>query len=443
MDGAADSQISRVTHGRGRIRMRAMKLPRLLYVGSLVGFAFVASLARGAEIANPAAVGFDAARLARLDAVIQAQVDQKKIAGVVLYAARDGKEVRHRGYGMRDIEAGKTMTTDAIFRIASMSKAVTTTAVMMLYEEGRFLLHDPVSKYIPEFKNSVVAVAPPEGSPAGTKFVTVKAKRPIQIRDLLTHTAGLTYGSGPAADVYKQAKFTRWYFADRDETIGDAIKRLAALPLNGQPGEVYQYGYSSDVLGYLVEVVSGMPLDKFFAERIFGPLKMVDSCFFLPPEKAARLAPVYGVDSKGVLGLGDQGDYVTGPRKCFSGGAGVLSTASDYGRLLQMFLNGGELDGVRLLSPKAVELMRSNHTGTKYVKDTDAFGLGFWVMQDVGYFGELGSVGSYGWGSAYFPQYLVDPKERIVALMMTQLMPSGGNDLNQKFKVMMYQALVK
>ena len=419
-----------------------MKIPRLLLVGSLGVFALVGSGARGAEITNPASVGFDAVRLGRLDAVIQAQVDEKKIAGVVLYVARDGKEVRHRGYGMSDVAAGKAMTTDAIFRIASMSKAVTTTAVMMLYEEGKFMLHDPVSKYIPEFKNSVVAVAPPEGSPAGTKFTTVKAKRPIQIRDLLTHTAGLTYGSGPAADVYKQAKFTRWYFADRDETIGDAIKRLAALPLNGQPGEVYQYGYSSDVLGYLVEVVSGMPLDKFFAERIFGPLKMVDSCFFLPPEKASRLAPVYGVE-KGVLGLGDQGDYLKGPRKCFSGGAGVLATAHDYGRLLQMFLNGGELDGVRLLSPKAVELMRSNHTGTKYVKDTDAFGLGFWVMQDVGYFGELGTVGSYGWGSAYFPQYLVDPKERIVALMMTQLMPSGGNDLNQRFKVMMYQALVK
>jgi CubicO group peptidase (beta-lactamase class C family) len=442
MDGDADSQISRVTRGRGRIRMGIMKILRLLLVGSLGVCALVGSGARGAEITNPASVGFDAVRLGRLDAVIQAQVDEKKIAGVVLYVARDGKEVRHRGYGMSDVAAGKAMTTDAIFRIASMSKAVTTTAVMMLYEEGKFMLHDPVSKYIPEFKNSVVAVAPPEGSPAGTKFTTVKAKRPIQIRDLLTHTAGLTYGSGPAADVYKQAKFTRWYFADRDETIGDAIKRLAALPLNGQPGEVYQYGYSSDVLGYLVEVVSGMPLDKFFAERIFGPLKMVDSCFFLPPEKASRLAPVYGVE-KGVLGLGDQGDYLKGPRKCFSGGAGVLATAHDYGRLLQMFLNGGELDGVRLLSPKAVELMRSNHTGTKYVKDTDAFGLGFWVMQDVGYFGELGSVGSYGWGSAYFPQYLVDPKERIVALMMTQLMPSGGNDLNQKFKVMMYQALVK
>ncbi len=417
-----------------------MMLPRSLRVGSMVVVALVASLARGAEIANPASAGFDAARLGRLDAVIQAQVDEKKIAGVVLYVARDGKEVRHRGYGLSDIEAGKAMKTDAIFRIASMSKAVTSTAVMMLYEEGKLLLHDPVSKYIPEFKNSVVAVAAPEGS--AEKFVTVKAKRPIQIRDLLTHTAGLTYGSGPAAALYKEAKLDTWYFANKDATIGEEIKKLAALPLNGQPGEVYQYGYSTDVLGYLVEVVSGMPLDKFFAERIFGPLKMVDSCFFLAPEKASRLAPVYGVE-KGVLGRGDQGDYVTGPRKCFSGGAGLLATASDYGRLLQMFLNGGELDSVRLLSPKTVELMRSNHTGTKYTSDTGAFGLGFWVMHDLGVYGELGSVGSYGWGSAYFPQYLVDPKEKIVALMMTQLRPTGGNDLNQKFKVLMYQALVK
>jgi CubicO group peptidase (beta-lactamase class C family) len=419
-----------------------MKLPRALRVASCVGIALVASWARGAEIADPARAGFDAGRLGRLDAVIQAQVDQKKIAGVVLYVARDGQEVRHRGYGMSDLEAGKAMKTEAIFRIASMSKAVTSVAVMMLYEEGKLLLHDPVAKYIPEFTNSVVAVAPPEGSPAGTKFTTVKAKRPIQIRDLLTHTAGLTYGTGPAAALYKEAKLDTWYFANKDATIGEEIKKLAALPLNGQPGEVYQYGFSTDVLGYLVEVVSGMPLDKFFAEKIFGPLKMVDSCFYLAPEKAGRLAPVYGVE-KGVLGRGDQGDYVTGPRKCFSGGAGLLATAGDYGRLLQMLLNEGELEGVRLLSPKAVQLMRANHTGTKYAGDTGAFGLGFWVMQDVGFYGELGSVGAYGWGSAYFPQYLVDPKEKIVALMMTQLRPTGGSDLNQKFKVMMYQALVK
>ncbi len=417
-----------------------MKLPRSLCVVSLALAALVASVTHGAEISDPTKAGFDTARLGRLDAVIQAQVDQKKIAGVVLYVARDGKEVRHRAYGQSDVEAGAAMKTDVIFRIASMSKAVTSVAVMMLYEEGKLMLHDPVAKFIPEFKNSMVAVAAPEGSTE--KFVTVKAKRPIQIRDLLTHTAGLTYGTGPAAELYKAAKLDTWYFANKDATIGEEIKKLAALPLNGQPGEVYQYGYSTDVLGYLVEVVSGMPLDRFFAEKIFGPLKMVDSCFFLAPEKAGRLAPVYGVEG-GKLGRGDQGDYVTGPRKCFSGGAGLLATASDYGRLLQMLLNEGELDGVRLLSPKAVQLMRANHTGTKYAGDTGAFGLGFWVMQDVGFYGELGSVGAYGWGSAYFPQYLVDPKEKIVALLMTQLRPTGGSDLNQKFKVMMYQALVK
>jgi CubicO group peptidase (beta-lactamase class C family) len=410
---------------------------RILLAGLLIS---VVAPVRASEAASPEKLGFSGERLQRLDAVIQAQVEQKKIAGVVLYVAREGQAVRYRGYGMGDLEAGKPMTTDAIFRIASMSKAVTTTAIMMLYEEGKLMLRDPVSNYIPEFKNSMVAVAAPDGS--AEKFVTVKAKRPIQIRDLLTHTAGLTYGTGPAAELYRQAKFTGWYFADRDEPIGDVIKRLAALPLNGQPGEVYQYGYSTDVLGYLVEVISGMPLDRFFAERIFGPLKMVDTSFFLPPEKAARLVPAYGIDAKGVLGRGDQGDFVTGPRKCFSGGAGLLSTAGDYARLLQMFLNEGELDGVRLLSPKSVELMRANHTGTKYAGDTGAFGLGFWVMPDVGAFGELGSVGSYGWGSAYFPQYVVDPKEKIVALLMTQLRPAGGNDLNQKFKVMLYQALI-
>jgi CubicO group peptidase (beta-lactamase class C family) len=417
-----------------------MNIPRCFLIGTFGVLLVAAPVLRSAEEPNPAALGFDAQRLGRLDAVIQAQVDQKKMAGAVLFIARDGREIRHRAYGLRDMEHGMPMSTDAIFRIASMSKAVTTVAVMMLYEEGKLMLHDPVSKYIPEFANSVVTVPAPEG--AKEKYVTVPAKRPIQIRDLLTHTAGLTYGDGPGKEAYQQASLQGWYFANRDEPIGDVIKRLAKLPLNGQPGESFQYGYSSDVLGYLVEVVSGMPLDQFFAQRIFQPLKMVDTCFFLPPEKVGRLAPVYAFEN-GALKLGNQGDYVNGPRKCFSGGAGLLSTAGDYGRLLQMLLNGGELDGVRLLSPKTVELMHANHTGTKYAGDTGAFGLGFWIMEDIGRYGELGSVGAFGWGSAYFPQYLVDPKERIVALIMTQLMPTGGNDLNQKFKVLMYQALVK
>lgn len=390
--------------------------------------------------ADAVALGFDAARLKRLEAVIQDHVDRKQLAGGVMYIAREGRPAHFKAYGQQDIEGGRTMAPDAIFRIASMSKAVTSIAVMMLYEEGKFLLHDPVEKFIPAFKNSVVAVAPPKGAAAATKFVTEKARRPIQIRDLLTHTAGLTYGSGLAADLYKEAKLTHWYLAAKDETLASVIDRLATLPLHGHPGEVYQYGYSTDVLGRLVEVVSGLPLDRFFAERIFGPLKMVDACFFLPPEKEPRLAKVYGLTA-GKLAPGDQGDYVRGPRKCFSGGAGLLATTADYARLLQMLLNHGELDGVRILSRKSVELMQANHTGDKYRRDTTAFGLGFWVNQDLGYFGELGTEGAYGWGSAYYPQYLVDPKERMVALFMTQLMPSGGLDLMAKIKVLTYQSL--
>lgn len=391
------------------------------------------------------ALGFDPVRLQRLDAVIQQHVDRAQIAGAVMFVARDGQTAHLKAYGLQDIENAVPMRTDAIFRIASMSKAVTTVAAMMLYEEGRFMLRDPLSKYLPAFANSVVAVPPPEGSPEHVKYVTVKAKRPIQIRDLLTHTAGLTYGWELAAEDYKAANLQGWFFADRDETIGEAMNRLATLPLHGHPGESWQYGYGTDVLGHLVEVVSGQPLDRFIEERICRPLGMKDTCFFLPLEKTDRLANVYGLEN-GKLVLQEtaaNSAYVHGPRKCFSGGAGLLSTIGDYGRFLQMLLNGGELDGVRLLSPKTVELMHANHTGDKFRGDMTAFGLGFWVNEDPGFHGELGSEGAYGWGSAYYPQYLVDPKERMVAIFMTQLTPTGGLTLNQTFKVLTYQALVK
>ncbi len=390
---------------------------------------------------------FDAERLSRLDRAIQEQVDAQRIAGAVMFIARDGETVKLQTYGQQDVEAGKPMAKDAIFRIASMSKAVTTVAAMMLYEEGKFMLRDPLSNYIPAFANSMVAVPAPEGSADGTKYVLVKAKRPIWIRDLMTHTAGLTYGGewDLAHEAYKEARLTGWFFADKDETIGEAVDRLGKLPLHGQPGEAWQYGFGTDVLGRLVEVVSGMPLDRFIEERICRPLGMKDTHFFLPPEKAGRLANVYGWE-EGKLVLKENAEnsrYVNGPRKCFSGGAGLLSTAEDYGRFLQMLVNGGELDGVRLLSPKTVELMHANHTGDKFRRDTSAFGLGFWVNEDPGYFGELVGEGAYGWGSAYYPQYLVDPKEKIVALFMTQLMPTGGINLNQRWKVLMYQALVE
>lgn len=386
----------------------------------------------------------DPARLARMDALIQQSIDRDALAGGVLYVTRDGVPARLQPFGWQDKERGIRMTEDAIFRIASMSKAITSVAVMILYEEGRFLLHDPVAKYIPAFKNSVVAEPAPAGSPAGVTYVTVPARRPIQIRDLLTHTAGLTYGDGLAVARYKEAGLHGWYFADKNETIGDCINRLATLPLHGHPGEAWQYGYSTDVLGYLVEVVSGQSLDRFIAERICAPLRMTDTAFFLPLEKASRLAPVYGYEN-GKLTLREStesSDYVHGPRKCFSGGAGLLSTARDYGRFLQMLLDGGQLDGVRLLSPKTVELMTANHTGSLYRRDTQAFGLGFWVNQDLGAFGELSSEGAFGWGSAYYPQYLVDPKEGVVSFFLTQLKPAGGLDLSQKLKVSVYQAIV-
>lgn len=430
--------------------MTSIRLPlvrfthALAFLGAL-GFGVAFAPCQAEPATTPTDLGFSLERLGRLDAAINSSISDHQLAGGVILIRRDGRNAVLKAYGMQDVENAKPMQTDTIFRIASMSKAVTTVAVMMLYEEGRFMLNDPVSRYLPAFKDSVVAVAPPVGHASDLKFVTEPAKKPITIRHLLTHTAGLTYGDGPAKELYEKAKLSGWYFADHDETIGQAIDRLATLPLNGQPGEAWQYGFGTDVLGRLVEVISGMPLDRFFEERIFKPLKMTDTCFFLPPEKASRLANLYGIENgKFVLKeTADKSDYVKGPRKCFSGGAGLLSTISDYGRLLQMLLNDGELDGVRLLSPKTVDLMHANHTGDKYRQDTTGFGLGFWVNEDPGAYGELGTEGSYGWGSAYYPQYLIDPKERLIAVFMTQLRPAGSTNLNQKFKVLTYQALVK
>ncbi len=393
----------------------------------------------------PAEVGFSADRLQRLDAVVEKTIAEGRLAGALAYIARDGKQVRLTAYGLRDQAAGIPMQPDTLFRIASMSKAVTSVAVMMLYEEGHFSLNDPVSKYIPSFANSVVAVPAPAGSPEDVKFITVKAKRGITIRDLLCHTAGLTYGDGPAVDLYKKAKLHGWYLSGHNETIAEVVDRLATLPLQGQPGEAFQYGYATDVLGRLVEVVSGLPLDRFFAERIFQPLGMVDSCFFLSPDKANRLMPVYGLVN-GALTVEEtsaRSDFIDGPRKCFSGGAGLISSAQDYGRFLQMLVNRGELDGVRLLSPLTVDLMSENHTGTLFGAEAKAFGLGFWVNQDSGLMGELCGEGAYGWGSAYYPQYFVDPKNRLVGIFFTQLKPAGDLTLNRRFRTLVYQALVQ
>jgi CubicO group peptidase (beta-lactamase class C family) len=355
----------------------------------------------------------------------------------VTLVVRHGKAVQSGAYGQRDIEKGATMTPDTIFRIASQSKAVTSVAVMMLVEEGAVRLNDPLSKFLPAYaKTSVI-------TPSGP----VPAKRAITIRDLLTHTAGIGYGANMAEKLYRDANLFMWYFADKDEPLAASIDRLATLPFDAQPGEKYVYGFNTDILGRVVEAASGLSLDEFFRTRIFEPLKMNDTHFFLPREKAGRLAAAYYHGPDGRVkrspdkGREGQGEYIEGPRRNFSGGAGLLSTAFDYGRLLQMLLNGGALDGVRLLSPAAVAAMTTNQTGSLYTEPGMGFGLGFSVVEDIGAVGRLASLGEFGWGGAYHTNYWVAPAEGVVALFMTQVMPARDSDIHEKFRTLVYQSL--
>jgi len=409
-------------------------------------------LAQGLPTASPETVGMALDRLARVTTAMQGLVDEGRLAGTVTLIARNGKVVYHEAAGKRDIEKNVAMTTDTLFRIASMSKAVTSVAAMMLVEEGRLHLDDPVSKFIPAFARTTVVVPPPAGTAAtalATTAGTAPAARPITIRHLLTHTAGVSYGNGnPFEADYRAANVIGWYFADKDEPIGATIDRLAKLPFDAQPGEKYVYGFSTDILGVVVERVSGQSLDAFFRTRIFEPLRMTNTSFYVDPAKADRLATVYGMPKAGGTlerapepGMG-QGHYVNGPRKAFSGGAGLVSTASDYARFLQMLLNGGVLDGTRLLSPKTVELMTSNHVGTMFANGTLGFGLGFEVTEHVGRSGRHGSVGEFGWGGAYHTDYWADPVEKLVVVFMTQLLPANGSTVQTTLRQLVHAAVV-
>ncbi len=394
--------------------------------------------------AKPEEVGMSTERLATLSRTLDGYVAEQKLVGGVAMVVRRGKVVMMHPFGMRDREANSAMKTDSIFRIASQSKAITSVAIMMLQEEGKLLISDPVSKFIPEFANSTVAV-PKEGG----GYDVVKAKRQITIRDLLTHTAGISYGGGPAKDKWDAAKISGFYFSDRDEPIGETIKRMAALPMDAHPGERYIYGYSTDILGVVVERASGMTFDRFLEQKIFTPLGMKDTSFYLPAVKADRLTAVYSAaDGKAVRApvegtIVAQGHYNNGPRKSFSGGAGLLSTPSDYARFLQALLNGGVLDGKRILSRKSVELMTVDHMRSiDFGRPGQGFGLGFSVVKDVGAYGAPTSVGEYGWGGAYHTNYWVDPKEQLVVVYMTQLLPAGTVDDYGKLRALIYSAIV-
>ncbi len=393
----------------------------------------------------PEEVGLSSERLKRLSTVLQGYVREGKLAGGVVLVAREGKVAYVEAFGQRDREAGAPMQQDTIFRIASQTKALVSVGVMILQEEGRLLISDPVGKYLPEFRESTVAV-PKEGG----GYEVVKAKRAITIRDLLTHTAGIGYGRGVAQDRWEAAGITGWYFADREEPISATVSRMAALPFDAQPGERWVYGYATDILGVLIERVSGQTLEEFLRSRILEPLGMKDTHFYLPESKADRLAVVYSPTPSGGLerapergGMFGQGAYVKGPRKSYSGGAGLLSTAMDYARFLQMLLNGGELDGRRILSRKSVELMTVDHLGNITFRPGEGFGLGFSVVKDLGVRGVTGSVGEFGWGGAYHSTYWVDPKEQLVVVYFTQLIPAGDLDDHGKLRALIYQAIVR
>ena len=384
-------------------------------------------------------------RLSRVDQVLQSYVDQGKVAGVVALVLRDGKPVYERAAGWSDKEAGRKMTPTTLFRIASQTKAITSTAVLALVEEGKIGLDEPAGHFIPSFTKTSVAVKDEAA------FKIVPAKRQITIRHLLTHTAGISYGTeAHIRDMYAAKGLgpsagNGWYTADKDEPICETMERLGTLPLFSQPGEVFVYGYNTDILGCIVEKASGMSLAEFISQRITGPLGLKDTRFYVPPGERDRLAAVYssGIDQAIVRapeGPKGQGHYVDGPRKSYAGGAGLTSTAHDYARFLEMIRNGGSLDGVRILGNRTVQLMTTNQSGLLHSATGLGFGLGFQTVDRYGASG-MAEVGAFGWGGAYGTTYQVDPDSHMVVVLMIQLMPNA-TDIQAKFSAAVYQALV-
>ena len=393
---------------------------------------------------SPEEAGVSSERLARIDAVLEEYIEQERLPGAALVIGRRGHVVYARAFGYRDREAEEPLDVTNLFRIASQTKAVISVGVMILQEQGRLLIDQNLSDFIPEFDSTTVAVEKEEGG-----YEIVPADRSITVRDLLTHTAGIGYGWGPAAERWVEAGIQGWYFADRDEPIAATVERMGALPMDAQPGEQFVYGYATDILGVVIERASGMPLDEFMRVEIFEPLGMADTHFYVPPEKAARLTVVYSVtEMNGMVRAPDpghmvgQGMYLEGPRKSFSGGAGLVSTPGDYARFLEALRRGGILDDARILSPKTVQLMTVDHVHDAWQGDGGGFGLGFGVTEELGWSGLPGSPGAYTWGGAYHSTYWVDPEEELVVSYMTQVIPAQGLDDHQRLRALVYQALV-
>jgi len=401
--------------------------------------------------AVPASGGFSAARLARLDSGMSEWVKRKWINGAVALIARKGEIVFDKAYGYNNVDTKEPLDKNGIFRIASQTKAVTTVAVMMLWEEGKFSLDDPVSKFIPSFAHERVLETFNAGD---TTYTTIPAKRPVTIRDLLTHTSGIGYpaiGTAEENAIYAKYKITGGVGV-RDQKLSDVMNRLGSLPLFFQPGEQWKYGLGHDVLGYLVEIWSGMSLEDFFAKRIFQPLGMKDTYFNMPQEKGTRLVNFFLQDSTGVIKKQDavfggalDMNYPLERTDYFSGGGGLSSTIYDYAIFLQMLLNGGEYSGVRMLARNTVRMMTMNQIGNLSVNIGDSkdnkFGFGFAVVTESGSSLTPSQAGTYAWGGVFSTTYWVDPKEDMVVLLYEQMWGPHVFDTHKLFHTLVYQAI--
>jgi len=401
--------------------------------------------------APPEAGGFSASRLAKLEAGMNDWVKKEWINGSAVLIARKGKIVFYKAAGYNDLDAKTPLDKTGIFRIASQTKAVTTVAAMMLWEEGKFSLDDSVAKFIPAFANARVLAS---FNPADTTYTTVPAKRPVTIRDLLTHTSGLGYPAigTPAENAIYAKSYITGGVGTKGQELADAMNRLGKLPLFFQPGEKWMYGLNHDVLGYLIQVWSGMTLEEFFAKRIFQPLGMKDTYFNLPAEKASRLVNFFQQDTgaikkqSSVFGGALDMNYPLQKTTYFSGGGGLVSTMYDYAILLQMLLNRGEYNGVRLLSHNTVRMMTMNQIGDLFmglngIKTENKFGFGFSVITDAG--SRLGpsQAGTYAWGGVFSTSYWVDPKEDMFVIIYRQMWGPHVAETDKQFKPLVYQAI--
>ncbi len=397
-------------------------------------------------LASPVEEKMSVMRLERIDGMIEEAISQKEIPGAVALIARNGKIVYHKAFGIADHSTGRTFRTDDIFRIASQTKAITATAVMLLWEEGKFQLDDPISRYIPEFKepqilDSLIA--------ADSTFTTLPADKEISIRHLLTHTSGIGYGFIDADERFKKI-YVKAGIVDawttEQITIEENIKKLAKLPIHHHPGEKWTYSEGLDVLGYFVEVISGMPFDEFLQRRLFDPLDMKDTYFYLPESKYDRLVPIQtkteGKWTRFTNDIFDVDFPKTGAKTFFSGGGGLSSTAEDYAKFLQMYLNNGRYNGKRLLSRTTVQTIMANHIGDLWGESGAYYSLAFAVTDQLGEDkGGKGSKGTFGWGGYFNSSYFADPEENIIGIFLKQTQNIGEDQTGWKFQQLVGQAI--